>query len=267
MRAVAASARRAQDAQSGVAADVIETLQRRIRSGEYRPGARLPSERAICEQLRVSRPTVREAIGALAATHVLESRRGSGVYVAPLVPGELLRPLQFALELSEPTLSSLFEVRLALEPTAAAFAAERRSEGDLLRIRRCVHLAERDRVSKSRFVELDTQLHMLIVEASKNGLLHNLVASLSWLSLQSRELTILEPGMQAASIHDHRAIVAAIDRRDSDGAEAAMRRHLERVWVASRQIDVADPAGLPADDEPRRCSAQRREEPQRAGRP
>lgn len=222
--------------ETSATAEVIEALQRSIRSGTYKPGERLPSERAIRDQLRVSRPTVREAVRTLTAMRILESRRGSGIFVARLVPGELLRPLQFALELSEPTLSNLFEVRLALEPSAAALAAERRSADALERMRRCVRAAAGVRVSARRFVELDTRLHMLIVEASENGLLHNMVASLSWLSLQSRELTVRGQGMQAASIDDHGAIVDAIGIRDGEAAEAAMRGHLERVWRASRRI-------------------------------
>jgi GntR family transcriptional repressor for pyruvate dehydrogenase complex len=223
--------------QSSAAAEVVEAVQRSIRDGTYKAGGRLPSERAISDQLQVSRPTVREAIGALIAVGIVESRRGSGVYVAPPVPGELLRPLQFALELSDPTLLSLFEVRLALEPLAAGLAAERHGPADLEHMRRCVGLAAGERVSKQRFVELDSQLHMLIVEASRNSLLHNLVASLSWLSLQSRERTVREPGLQGASVRDHEAIVDAIASRNRIDAETAMRHHLQRVWDASRRID------------------------------
>jgi GntR family transcriptional repressor for pyruvate dehydrogenase complex len=223
-------------------AEVIETLQQSIRSGVYKPGERLPSERALSDELDVSRPTIREAIHALTALGILESRRGSGIYVAAPVPGELLRPLQFALELSEPTLSSLFEVRFALEPLAAGLAAERRDAQALEQMSDCVRLAADERASAARFVELDTRLHMLIVKATDNDLLHNLVASLSWLSLQSRELTVREPGLRAGSMRDHEAIVHAIRDADRAGAEAAMRAHLGRVWRTSRRIGSADQA-------------------------
>lgn len=234
--------------QSGAAWEVVDVVQQAIRDGTYRRGERLPSERAISEQLEVSRPTVREAIGALTALGVVESRRGSGVYVAPLVPGELLRPLQFALELSEPTISDLFEVRFALEPLAAGLAADHHGVEDLEAMRKCIGLGAGERVSSTRFVELDAQLHMLIVGASGNCLLHNLAASLSWLSLQSRERTVREPGMQAASVRDHEAIVSAIAARERIGAETAMRDHLERVWQASRRISRTGPAPLGACD-------------------
>jgi DNA-binding FadR family transcriptional regulator len=245
MAAITATRRKSRD-ETSATAGVIEALQHSIRVGVYKPGERLPSERAIGDRLRVSRPTVREAVRTLTAMRILESRRGSGIFVAPLVPGELLRPLQFALELSEPTLSHLFEVRLALEPLATALAAERRSADALQRMRRCVRAAADVRVSASRFVELDTQLHMLIVEASENGLLHNMVASVSWLSLQSRELTVRDDGMQAASIADHEAIVNAIGVRDAAAAEAAMRGHLERVWRASRRVAIRHESAIPA---------------------
>ncbi len=60
--------------------------------------------------------------------NVLETRRGSGTYVSSLAVSELLEPLGFALELTNLTSRSLFEVRLALEPLAAALAADRANE-------------------------------------------------------------------------------------------------------------------------------------------
>ena len=221
----------------GVTAEVVETLQDRIRDGVYLPGERLPAERALSDELGVSRPTIREAIQALVLLNVLEPRRGSGVYVSELEFDELLRPLGFALELAEPTLTGLFEVRLALEPLASSLAAERRTDDDLVRMRRCLGRANRP-VSVPRFVAIDTELHTLIVEAARNELLAKIVASLSFLSYRSRSLTVRQKDMRTISARDHRLIVAAIAAGDADRAETAMRRHLERVWRAARSLQA-----------------------------
>ena len=228
----------------GVAAEVVEGIQNLIKVGIYKPGDRLPSERALSEQLGVSRPTAREAIQALATMNILEVRRGSGVYVSPLALSDLLQPLRFAIELNQPALSSLFEVRLALEPLAAALAAERASREEVDGLFACIDRASKVRVSPRRLVELDTELHQRIVDAAQNDLLINLIASLSFLSRQSREKTVREPGIASVTLLDHRAIVDAIARRNSSDAEAAMRQHLVRIQSATRV--ASRPAALKA---------------------
>ena len=57
-----------------VAAAVAEAIQR----GEFGPGQRIPSERELAEEYKVSRPTIREAMIALEVIGVVRSRHGSG---------------------------------------------------------------------------------------------------------------------------------------------------------------------------------------------
>jgi len=192
----------------------------------------------LSEELGVSRPTVREAMQALATMKILDVRRGSGVYVAPLDLADLLHPLRFAIELNEPTLDSLFEVRLVLEPLAAGLAAERATNEEIDRLKVCVERSARSRITLRRFAELDAELHRLIVEAARNGLLSNLIASLNLLSKQSRDRTVRQPGVPSATRRDHSAIVNAIADRNRDKAEAAMRHHIEQVRSAPRPRPV-----------------------------
>jgi GntR family transcriptional repressor for pyruvate dehydrogenase complex len=108
-------------------------------------------------------------------------------------------------------------------------AAVHADEAELTAMRDCLAQAEKGKPTPRRWLELDTRLHRLIVEASRNDLLLGLVASLSALSQKSRERTVKEPGIVARSLSDHRAIVRAIERGDSGRAEQAMRRHLARL--------------------------------------
>jgi GntR family transcriptional repressor for pyruvate dehydrogenase complex len=216
-------------ARPGATAEVIEAVCTRIRDGLYQPGDRLPSERDLAEDLSVSRPTMREAIQSLATLNIVEVRRGSGVYVAELDAEVLLRPVLFALDLTRPTAKSLFEVRLALEPLAASLAAQNADEDQIAAMRDCLARAEKGKPTPRRMLELDTRLHRLIVESARNDLLLGLVASLAVLSQRSRERTVKEPGVVERSLIDHRAIVRAIEAGDSDRAEHAMCRHLERL--------------------------------------
>jgi GntR family transcriptional repressor for pyruvate dehydrogenase complex len=221
----------------GASAAVMDAICRRIRERVYEPGDRLPSERDLAEALSVSRPTMREAIQSLATLNILDVRRGSGIYVGELNAELVLQPVLVALELTQPTAKSLFEVRLALEPLAASLAAKNAQEDHLASMRACVRSLPQGELTARRVLTLDTRLHRLIVEASGNELLLGLVASLDTLALKSRQRTVHEPGVIDRSLKDHRAIVRAIESRDREAAEAAMRRHLERLERVYRSFD------------------------------
>jgi GntR family transcriptional repressor for pyruvate dehydrogenase complex len=213
-------------------ADAITAIQAQIRSGKLRPGERLPSERALSEALGVSRPTVREAVQSLAAMNILHVRHGAGIFVASLDLDELLTPMRFALELNEPTVDNLFEVRIALEPRAAELAARRATDEQVAGIVECAAALGRRGVTQAELLELDVELHRRIVEASANELLINLIASLNVLSRHSRELTIRIPGVTRRTREDHRRIVEAIAARKPKQARGAMASHLENVRAA-----------------------------------
>jgi GntR family transcriptional regulator, transcriptional repressor for pyruvate dehydrogenase complex len=67
-------------------AAAIEQIRTLVAAGTLVPGQRLPPERELSELLGVSRPTLREAVRALVAIGVLETRAGSGTYVTDLSP-------------------------------------------------------------------------------------------------------------------------------------------------------------------------------------
>src|SRR5215213_10887926 len=215
-------------------ADAIRTIKDMILDGRLKPGQRLPPERALSEALGVSRPTVREAIGSLQAMNILESRHGAGTFVASLSVQELLRPLQFVLSLAEGGLDHLFEVRLLLEPGAARLAADRATEAQVAGLRDCAERADEEAVKDAELMlQLDTELHERIVEASGNPLLQHLWAATSALGAESRSYTVRLPGVRPRTITEHSAIVAAIAAGDGAAAEAAMAAHITRIRDAA----------------------------------
>jgi GntR family transcriptional repressor for pyruvate dehydrogenase complex len=222
-------------------AEAIRTIKDMILDGRLAPGQRLPPERSLSEALGVSRPTVREAIRSLQAMNILESRHGAGTFVASLSVDELLRPLQFVLALAEGGLDHLFEVRLLLEPGAAALAAQRASEEQIAALRDCAARAEAEAVEDAEaMLRLDTELHERIVEASANPLLQHLWAATSALGAESRAYTVRLPGVRPQTITEHHAIVDAIAAGDPAAAEAAMAAHIARIRDAAIAPRTAD---------------------------
>ena len=110
--------------------EAVEQIAEKIKSGDLHAGDRLPSERELAAQMRISRPTLREAVKVLAEAGVLEVRRGQsgGIFVpSELVPRELLRTRQ---EIRVSEVAGVLEARRLLEPRVAQLAAVHASEDD-----------------------------------------------------------------------------------------------------------------------------------------
>ncbi len=129
-----------------VARDVLpERIAARLLSliaeRKLRPGDKLPSERDLAATMQVSRPSLREALRALAMLNIVEIRQGSGTYVSSLKPEVLIEHLDFVFALDDSTFAELLEARQMLEPGLAAAAATRATDEELARLRACVSRA------------------------------------------------------------------------------------------------------------------------------
>ena len=102
-----------------IAARLISLIGER----QLRPGDKLPPERDLAATMQVSRPSLREALRALAMLNIVEIRQGSGTYVSSLKPEVLIEHLDFVFALDDSTFTELLEARQMLEPGLAAAAA------------------------------------------------------------------------------------------------------------------------------------------------
>jgi DNA-binding FadR family transcriptional regulator len=143
-----------------------------IVSGSYRPGEILPTEIEFSERLKVSRSAYREAVRTLAAKGMVESRPKTGTRVAEQSRWNLLDPdvlaWFFEAEPSPGLVNGLFELRLIVEPAAAALAAERRDTQQLTRMREALMRMERHTVTTPEGRDADREFHAIILEATGN---------------------------------------------------------------------------------------------------
>lgn len=109
---------------AAMAEDAIVAL---IAEGSVLPGERLPSEKDLALELGVSRPTVRQALGALAAKGMVEARPRSGTYVRSAVPAGNPEAILGLIEVDPGKIWELLEIRRVIDAEAAALAAKRRS--------------------------------------------------------------------------------------------------------------------------------------------
>jgi len=211
-------------------ARIYSDILNRIIEGEYKEGARLPTEHALAEQFATSRPTVREALAQLRADGIIATRHGSGTTVVRRPDPDVRRfaPLE--------TLSDIrrcYEYRVVVESGAAALAAQTADDADIAAIR-----AEWDNLE--RIVETagigakdDFAFHLAVTRASKNQFF---VSALSSIEEQmvfsmnlSRNLSLVKSVERQRLVQrEHLEVLEAIRQRDPERASRAMREHLER---------------------------------------
>lgn len=202
-----------------------------IGQGEFKPGDRLPSERALAERFDVSRPSVREAIIALEVQGAVEVQGGSGIYVtqAPLAQKAAAAFMPEA----GPGPFELLRARSLIEGEIAAVAAETRKDADLDRIFAALVDMRENMADKVANETADRLFHLRIAESTGNSVLLQMVTAMwdhakgpYWVKLDEHFHT---PELRLASQEDHQRVFNALLSRDAPGARAAMRAHLERV--------------------------------------
>jgi GntR family transcriptional repressor for pyruvate dehydrogenase complex len=213
-------------------------LERMIATGEIAPGQRLPAERDLARELDVSRTTLREALHKLDEKGLVERRQGRGTTVVPR-PDEALQIL--GMHQPADAIGSATELRALVEPSVAALAATRATDANLFQLADVLERTTAD-VTAQQSLERDTEFHLLLAHATRNPLITALHGLMTEWTLPQRRHSHATPDVRALSLRGHREIFAAIESRDADAAEAAMRRHLADVTGTDRH---GTGAGLP----------------------
>jgi len=204
--------------------ETVERLGTAIRLGLLAPGARLPPERDLAEQLGIARSTLRQALMSLTESgHLIATRgRGGGTFVSQAPPlAESTR-----VELAGGHWREVLDHRIAVEVGAVVLAAERRSPEDLERMRELVE-AMREVGDFSDYRRADVFFHLGIAEATRSP---RVLAVMTELQGQMSELIahIAHPAPVLARSNDqHAQLVRLLDRRDGFGAARLVREHLE----------------------------------------
>lgn len=189
---------------------VHEVLHERILSGDLEPGSRIHQEN-ISDELGISRTPVREAIARLGAEGLVEILPNKGARVA---------------EVAVEDMRSSYEARLALEPLAARYAAERHEATDLKRMETALGKQRRARNARGTYTAV-RELHLAVVGAARNPLLSSFARTL-WTGRTGLHVFLrqVDRAALAADATEHKAIVEAIKVRDGAFAQRLMRDHI-----------------------------------------
>ncbi|MFK0682923.1 FadR/GntR family transcriptional regulator [Ochrobactrum sp. BD67] len=199
----------------------MQSLRTEITSGRWSIGDQLPNEAALSAKLGVSRGTVREAVRALVAQGMLETRQGSGTYVRSTA--DAARSLD---RIRHSSLRDRFETRALLETEAARLAAQRATAETIAHLEQMLaQRGNREQLGRSVFVARDFAFHEAIVAASGNSALIEAYNLFSASIRESIEAT-LDGELPEPSDEAHRQIVEAIASGDPDKAGATVRRFM-----------------------------------------
>lgn len=237
-----------------VHSQVADRIGALIVRGDIAPGEPLPAELKICEMLDVSRTVVREAIRTLTGKGLVESRPKSGTRVRPREEWNQLDVdvLRWQLEHTDidSYLAKIFELRNALEPTAAALAAKSATTADRADLRAAwgAMVAARD---NDAFVTADIAFHKRLYIASRNEFF--------WPIAQMFEITLRESFRLAAlgdhrprAFDEHRDVLEAIEAGDAERAREATWVLLGNASNDLVRIRGKNPFEKVRDDRPRR---------------
>lgn len=207
---------------------VAKAIEEAIMTGRLKTGDRLPTETELAAQLGVNRSTIREGIRALENADLLTRVGGKRLVVRVPQPSQIAWVNTRALGMMHVSFLDLWELQLQVEPFAAGAAAERIAPELLQELRaNVIRLAEN--LNNDDFVvDNDIEFHRLVAQAATNAAL-SLVSEPIRVLLFSATTGFYETVPQARHrlLKAHQAILADIEKGDSNNARRWMSRHIE----------------------------------------
>ncbi|MFE6133237.1 FadR/GntR family transcriptional regulator [Streptomyces sp. NPDC056437] len=226
-------------ARRGVHGQTVETLARRVLTGEIPEGATLDMA-ALQSELDVSLTALRESLKVLAAKGMVDARQKRGTFVRPRSDWNLLDADVLRWQFSENSgsgadpalLRSLGEVRGIIEPAAVRLAADRRTDTDIEALETALSAMGQEG-GASHAVEADLAFHRALLAATHNELLERMEMVIES-GLAQRDQLVHSAPHSEDPVPSHRAVLDAVRDRDPDAAEHAMRALLDQ---ATRDLD------------------------------
>ena len=209
---------------------VVERLARVIKEQNLSAGERLPGEHELVEQLKVSRPVLREALARLQSMGLVDIQRGRGTFVGNRTSlANCVQLLRSAVTISPQELRSYTELRTAIEVQAARQAAELATEDDVAELTALWKQLDDEELPYPEMLELDFRFHRKLIDIAGNPLMQNMMEVIYEFVLAQMARTTPSQRENALGRKLHKAILRAICERDGDAAASAMQQHMQAV--------------------------------------
>lgn len=230
---------------------VVEYVRSLIARGEVKPGDRLPPERDLARQLKISRSSLRAGIGFLSAMGVLKSRHGAGTFVSSGPPALDSSSLSVLGALHGFLPWQMFEARLVLESNVAALAAERATGEHVAELAEEVAEMYAALEDPREYLIHDVRFHRTVARAAGNPILAALMETITANLYDFRSKTVHNAQDLKESAEMHREIYRAIRSHNPTQARHAMEQHLNlaRTAQAAEGDLTPHPVAVSTEDE------------------
>lgn len=210
-------------------AEVVEQIKDAFFAG-LAPGDWLGTENELAERFGVSRITIRDAIRTLEAYGIVDVKVGArgGLRVAEANPDRFVESLAIQLRILGVTWDEVIELRDAVEPLAAALAAQRRTDEQLTRLRKLTDDARKAVAAPNEFTALALEFHLALAEASGNRVLYATLLALRGTGRRHHApRATLARARRIARLHAQ--ILDAVRDADAPRAGELMRQHMRLI--------------------------------------
>jgi len=197
--------------------DVAEHLRQQIFGRQLEPGAWI-DELKLCAALGISRTPLREALKVLAAEGLVTMKVRRGAYVT---------------EMSERDVREAYQLLALLEADAAATVAAKASSAELAELQQIHDLLETQVHQRDAFFATNERFHMRVLEIEGNRWRQQIVTDLRRVMKLNRHHSLFKQGRLAESLAEHRAMVAALARRDAETVRRSVIAHFENGLAAT----------------------------------
>jgi GntR family transcriptional repressor for pyruvate dehydrogenase complex len=214
-----------------VAEEIVEQLRSLILNGHYRVGDKLPPERQLAKDLGVNRASLREALKKLEHMGLVRIRQGDGTRVQDYMQTagiDLMSHLVLAQQGHADLLRDILEFRRIYGREVARLAAERASAEDIARLEGLADAADDDKLGPADLLRLDFEFYVAMTQAAKNRAFALLINTVR------QAVSAFAPFFAVAAVSTdvmrkhHRALIAAIRKKDAAGAARTADAYLAR---------------------------------------
>ncbi|MCB1404784.1 MAG: FadR family transcriptional regulator [Rhodobacteraceae bacterium] len=233
---------------------IASVLQDNILTGHYTPGDRLPSEADLCAHFKVSRPTLREALGRLTARGLITARRGAGggAFVTQPTAEQAAEQIATLLALSTRLDENahrplLTETRIQLQMACADLAVLR--QANIADLRAEIDLQSDFAISDADFAASVRRMHLALATASGNPSLTVLAQGLIEAEFAVTPSDNYPTRIRARFLSYHVRVANGI----AGGRVEDIRTALTELWSfeQNRHLDPADDATTKIERPPR----------------
>jgi DNA-binding GntR family transcriptional regulator len=191
---------------------IIDALRRAIETGVLKPGTRL-IEKDLCQQLNVSRTSLREALRQLQAEGLLVELFNRGLAVVEISPEDA---------------ENVYRVRGVVEALIVEQFVENASDEEVEELRKQSEVVRKAYLSgdADRIMTAKYDFYSRICSGAGNAIALNILSNLTLLTSALRRRSVIRKERQQQSIAEIGNIVSAIGKRDKQGARAAAELHV-----------------------------------------